>query len=253
MTTLTPALELPRPIRILVISPHHDDIEFGPAGTIACWIDQGAEVTYCLVTDGGAGSNDPSIDRETLVALRKKEQLAAAEQVGVSDVRFLDYPDGVLQPSLELRRDLTRLIREIRPERVLISDPTLVVARNSYINHPDHRAAAESAMHAIFPSAETRPIFPELLAEGYEPHKVSDVFVFFPGEPSHWVDTTAGVDRKLAALACHGSQVAPERLPEIREGEAETGRRFGVDYAELFRVIQLRPIPTNGASGDGQG
>ena len=250
MTEQQPALHLPRPINILVVSAHPDDIEFGPAGSIACWVDQGAAVTYCLVTDGGAGSNVPHQERETLVALRKEEQLRAAAMVGVKDVRFLGYPDGVLQPTLALRRDLTRLIRAVRPERVVINDPTLVWPRGNYINHPDHRAAAEATLYAVFPSAETRPIFPELLAEGNEPHKVSEVFITYTPEPTHFVDTTAGMERKLAALACHASQVGETSLKRVRQREAETGQRFGVAYAETFRVIQLRPISSNGTGAD---
>ncbi|PMP83580.1 MAG: PIG-L family deacetylase, partial [Chloroflexus aggregans] len=144
------------PEPIVVIAAHADDIEFAAAGTIAGWAAAGHPITYCIVTDGSAGSNEPGADLTALVQRRQKEQRAAAAVLGVHDVRFLGYRDGVLQPTLELRRELTRLIREVRPFRVLCQDPTLVFAGKSYINHPDHRAAGEAAIYAVFPSAETR-------------------------------------------------------------------------------------------------
>jgi LmbE family N-acetylglucosaminyl deacetylase len=233
MTTATP-------MRILVIVAHADDIEFGVAGTVANWTDEGAQVTYCLVTDGGAGSNQPDADLAALVRLRQEEQLAAAAVVGVHDVRFLGYQDGTLQHTLELRRDLTRLIRDIRPDRVVISDPTMVFAGNFYINHPDHRAAAEAALYAIFPSAGTRPIFPELLAEGYEPHDVSEVYVQFSETPDLFVDISHQIERKIDALLCHKSQVGEEVREMVMKWDAEAGKPHGYAYAEAFKVMKLK-------------
>ncbi len=158
------------------------------------------------MTDGGAGSNEPGADLAALVQQRKAEQLAAAEVIGVHDVRFLGYPDGVLQPTLELRRDLTRLIRQVRPERVVCQDPTTVLL-DSYINHPDHRAAGEATLYAVFPSAGTRPVFPELLAEGLEPHQVKELYLTLTTRPNAHVDISATMDRKIKALLCHRSQV----------------------------------------------
>ena len=160
---LQPAPKRDESCHIMVTAAHHDDIEFGVAGSVARWIrDEGATVTYVIITDGGSGSNDPSLTRAEIVALRRKEQLEAAARVGVCDVRFLGYPDGSLQASLELRRDLTRIIRETKPYRVVCQDPTTVFVRSQYINHPDHRAAGEATLYAVFPSAETRPIFPRI-------------------------------------------------------------------------------------------
>src|SRR5690606_8017625 len=176
--------------RVLVIAAHPDDIEFGAAGTVATWTRAGIDVAYCIVTDGSAGSNDPGVSSSHLAEIRRQEQIEAAARLGVSDVRFLDYQDGVLQPTIELRRDLTRLIRELRPQRVVISDPTTVLVSGDgfhYINHPDHRAAAEAALYAIFPSAESRPIFPELLAEGLEPHHVNEVWMTLTNQPDVFV------------------------------------------------------------------
>ncbi len=227
------------PEPILVIAAHADDIEFAAAGTIAGWVAAGHPVTYCIVTDGAAGSNEPGIDPAALVRQRQAEQRAAAQALGVQDVRFLGYPDGILQPTLELRRELTRLIRELRPFRVLCQDPTLVFAGNTYINHPDHRAAGEAALYAVFPSAETRPIFPELLAEGYEPHKVRELYLMFPAAPDLYLDISDRIEQKIASLLCHRSQLGPEVAEWVRKWDAEHGAQLGVDYAEAFRVIRF--------------
>jgi LmbE family N-acetylglucosaminyl deacetylase len=179
-----------------------------------------------------------------LVRTRQQEQCDAAAILGVRDVRFLGYPDGTLQPTLELRRDLTRLIRELKPDRVLISDPTMVFAGGFYINHPDHRAAAEAALYAVFPSAGTRPIFPELLAEGYEPHDVAELWLFFTAQPvdTH-IDISAQIERKVQALLCHKSQVGPEVADMIRKWDSEAGQPHGYAFAESFKVMKLKEEP----------
>lgn len=224
---------------ILIIAAHADDIEFAAAGTIAKWAAAGHPVTYCIVTDGSAGSNEPGANLAALVVRRQEEQRAAAAVLGVHDVRFLGYRDGILQPTLDLRRELTRLIREIRPFRVLCQDPTLVFAGNTYINHPDHRAAGEAALYAVFPSAETRPIFPELLAEGYEPHKVRELYLMFPSVPDLYLDISDRIEQKIESLLCHRSQLGPEVADWVRTWDAENGTKIGVAYAETFRVIRL--------------
>ncbi|WP_322487501.1 PIG-L deacetylase family protein [Chloroflexus sp.] len=228
-----------QPEPILVIAAHADDIEFAAAGTIAGWAAAGHPITYCIVTDGSAGSNEPGIDLAALVARRQDEQRAAAAVLGVHGVRFLGYRDGVLQPTLELRRELTRLIREVRPFRVLCQDPTLVFAGSTYINHPDHRAAGEAAIYAVFPSAETRPIFPELLAEGYEPHKVRELYLMFPPAPDLYLDISDRIEQKIESLLCHRSQLDPEVADWVRKWDAENGAKIGTAYAEAFRVMRL--------------
>lgn len=241
-----PVEALTEPIKIVVIAAHHDDIEFGVSGSVAKWIDEGADVTYVIITNGGAGSNDPDTDIAALIATRREEQLAAAAVVGVTDVRFLDYQDGVLQPTLDLRRDLTRILREVKPYRVVCQDPTTVLFQDSYINHPDHRAAGEAAIYAVFPSCESRPIFPELLDEGYEPHKITELYLNLSLNPTHYMDITDTIERKIESLKTHVSQIGePEKAEEgalkfIRERNAESGERVGVDYAEFFRVMILR-------------
>ena len=234
-----------KPLRILIIAAHPDDIEFGAGGSAAVWTEAGAQVTYCLVTDGAAGSNEKDADLAQLKQRRKEEQLAAAKIVGVTDVRFLDYADGSLQPTLELRRDLTRVIREIRPDRVVIQDPTAILlsrdedGNDGYINHPDHRATGEAALYAVFPSAETRPIFPELLEEGLEPVHIEELYLQMSDKSNIAVDITTVHDRKLQSLLSHRSQLNEEALDWVTSFDKEMGKLAGVEYAEIFRVIRF--------------
>jgi LmbE family N-acetylglucosaminyl deacetylase len=229
------------PEQVLVVVAHADDIEFGMAGTVARWTDAGTKVTYCIVTDNSSGSNEPGADIAALVQTRREEQLASAAVVGVTDVRFLGYRDGMLQPTLELRRDITRIIRELRPQVVATTDPTMVFSQeNGYINHPDHRAAAEAATYATFPSAETRPIFPELLDEGLEPHKVSKLYLQFAQQANLHVDITEYWDRKAEALLCHVSQrITDETINMVRKWSEEGGKEHGMGLIESFRVMTL--------------
>lgn len=242
---LKPVPVFTEPKHVMVMVAHHDDIEFGLGGSIAQWVREGATVTYVIMTDGGAGSNDPAITRDWLVAERQREQIAAAAQIGVHDVRFLGYTDGMLQPTLELRKELTRILREVKPYRVVCQDPTSVYLEDTYINHPDHRAAGEVATYAVFPSSETRPIFPELLAEGYEPHKVSELFLTLTTKPTHYVDIGNVMEDKLAALAHHVTQIGAGEdaqngaLKWIREWDERSGVAVGVPAAELFRVMKF--------------
>lgn len=250
---------LQEPINIVVTAAHHDDIEFGAAGSVARWVREGAIVTYVIITDGGSGSNDPDVAYEDLVALRREEQMKAAAAVGVEDVRFLGYPDGTLQPTLELRRDLTRIIREVKPYRVVCQDPTTVFAWDFYINHPDHRAAGEATVYAVFPSAETRPIFPELLEEGYEPHKVGELYMDLTANPTHFMDISGTMEVKIESLRAHVSQIKEGEEAEkgalkwIREGNAEGGKKVNVEYAEFFRVMKFDREPKNEAQPESTG
>lgn len=233
------------PERAVVIVAHADDIEFACAGTIARWTDNGCIVTYVIVTDNGAGSNDPLTLKDELIALRKQEQISAAAVLGVQDVRFLGYQDGVLQPTLELRRDLTRVIRELRPQLVILMDPTTIItADNTYINHPDHRAAGEAALYAVFPSAGSRPIFPELLAEALEPHDVGRVYMMLTNHPTYFVDVSRVYDRKAESLRCHKSQLNDEVIEMVRKWDEEAGKQHGADYVESFRMLNFTP-PAN--------
>ncbi len=248
-----PAPKRDQPYHIVVTAAHHDDIEFGVAGSVAKWIQgEGATVTYVIITDGGSGSNDPAMTRAELVALRREEQLRAAAIVGVSDVRFLDYPDGMLQATLELRRDITRIIRETKAYRVVCQDPTTVFVQSQYINHPDHRAAGEATIYAAFPSAETRPVFPELLAEGHEPHKIGELYLNLSMQATHYVDISDVFALKMQSLGAHVSQIGAGEDFEngakkwISERSRESGKAVGVEFAEFFRVMKFdeeRPDP----------
>lgn len=227
------------PLRVLCIYAHPDDSEFGIGGSVARWADEGAEITYCVITDGAAGSNAPDVDLKELRRTREAEQRAAAAVLGVKEVLFLGYADGSLVPTIELRRDLTRLIRQLRPQRVVCGDPTAVFYGDEYINHPDHRAAAEAATYAVFPSAVTRPIFPELLAEGYEPHQVRELYISGAVQPNTHVDISATLERKIEALRCHVSQVDPGDGQWVRDWAAETGKAAELAAAEAFLVMKL--------------
>jgi LmbE family N-acetylglucosaminyl deacetylase len=236
-------------MRILGVFAHPDDPEFSMGGSAAIWADQGHHVYYCIVTDGSSGSNDPNQDLAELVTLRQSEQRAAAAILGVTDVIFLGYRDGTLEPTIELRRELTRLIRQLKPDRVVSGDPTAFFYGDEYVNHADHRAAAEAAITAVFPSAPTRPIFPELLAEGYEPHQVKELYITNTeaGSIVH-IDITSAIDRKIEALRCHKSQLDPGDGTWIRDWAAQDGKAAGLEYAESFRVMRLVREPEGSAA-----
>jgi LmbE family N-acetylglucosaminyl deacetylase len=237
------------PERVLIIVAHADDIEFGMGGTVARWTAAGTQVTYCIVTDNSSGSNDPTMTRERLIQTRQEEQIAAAKVLGVQDVRFLDYPDGQLVHTLELRRELTRIIRQVRPQIVATMDPTTIFSPgNEYINHPDHRASAEAAIYAVFPSSENRLIFPELIVEGLELHHVKQVYLNFSLQPNLYVDISTTWDRKMESLLAHKSQVGEEVREWIRTSDTEVGKAGGYELAESFRVMTInrdQPAPEN--------
>ena len=234
------------PERVLIIVAHADDIEFGVSGSVARWTDVGTKVTYCIVTDNSSGSNDPRVERSKLIATRQREQVASAKVVGVDDVRFLGYPDGGLEPTMDLRRDLTRIVREIRPQIVVTFDPAMVYSTDfGYINHPDHRAAGEAAMYAVFPSAGTRPIFPELLDEGLEPHDVDAVYFTLTTAPNLFIDIADTIERKKAALRCHASQIGDREIDMVARWNAEAGKEHGYAYAESFFKLQLQSQDEN--------
>src|SRR5438876_11803205 len=195
--------------RILCIAAHPDDLEFTVSGSVARWTSEGRDVTFCLVTTGGAGTNEHTPSSEGLIPIRKDESREAARILGVHDVIFLGHQDGVVEPTLALRRDLTRVIRRCRPDVVVCGDPTVRYYGNEYLNHPDHRAVASAALDAVFPSSETRSIFPELLAEGLEPHKVKLVLITGAVPPDTWIDVGETLPVKVAALKAHASQVGP--------------------------------------------
>jgi len=228
--------------RVLVIMAHPDDFEFTVGGTVARWAREGKRVIYVVCTDGSRGSNDPAITPQQLTAIRKAEQEAAARVLGVAEVVWLGYEDGTLQHTLALRRDLTRVIRRYRPDIVICQDPTVRYHGDSYLNHPDHRAASDATLDAVFPSARTRYIFPELLAEGLEPHKVREVYVRGASAPNFWVDIGETIEVKIAALQAHESQVgqSPGLEARIRDWAQEEAKGQNMTYAESFQRFTLR-------------
>ena len=231
------------PPRVLSIHAHPDDQEFTVAGTLAKWAKAGSSIVTVCITSGNAGSNEstpPDMTREKLVPIREDEQRQACRVLGISEVVFLGYEDGVLQPSIPLRRDLTRLIRRHRPDAVVCGDPTVRFYGSTYLNHPDHRAAADVALDAVFPSAETRLIFPELLDEGLEPHHVKAVYIHGSTRPDTFIDIEAFLDIKVAALREHKSQMGKWDPAEmIRGWAAEQGKRKKLAAAEAFRRMTL--------------
>jgi len=224
----------------MFIFAHPDDIEFGSAGTAARWVQGGAEVAYLLLTSGDVGIADLSLTRAEATAIREQEQRDAAAAVGVQEVVFLREPDGLLVNTLELRRRLVREIRRFRPEVVVCGDPTAWFVDATYINHPDHRAAASAALEAVFPAAGQPHLFQELAGEGLSAHKVRKVYVEGWGGGDTWVNTSSTIDLKIAALRCHVSQMRewdPE--PMLRQWSAEAAKGKEMAYAETFRVITL--------------
>jgi LmbE family N-acetylglucosaminyl deacetylase len=236
--------EPPAPKRAMSIHAHPDDQEFTVGGTLAKWARADCDIVTVCITRGGAGSNKftpPDMTREALVSIREDEQREACRILGVKETIFLDYEDGMLEPSIALRRELTRLIRRHRPEAVLTGDPTVRFYGPTYMNHPDHRAAADVALDAVFPSAGTRLIFPELLAEGLEPHEVREVYIHGADRPDTYVDIAEVLDVKLAALRAHKSQMGEWDPAEmITQWAAEQGRRRKLKAAESYRRMILQ-------------
>ncbi len=227
--------------RVLVITAHPDDVDFGAAGTVTTFTDAQVAVAYCIVTDGEAGGNDRDLSRAEMAELRRKEQTAAAAEAGVSDLTFLGHPDGGVTASFELRRDLCRAIRSFRPQRVLTQSPERNWDR-IYASHPDHLAAGEAAACAVYPDARNPFAFPELLDEGLEPHTVDELWLMSYPSPTVAVDITDVFDRKVAALRSHRSQVGDgEQLRDLlRDWSMAMAKAAGLDdgrLAEAFRVV----------------
>lgn len=228
------------PESAMVIVAHPDDIEFSCAGTLARWARAGARISYVLCTSGEVGIARPGMTREKAAEIREAEQRAAAAIVGATEVVFLREPDGLLQPTLELRKKLVREIRRFRPEVVVTGDPTVVWASDDYINHPDHRAAATAALDATFPAAGQPNLFEDLEQEGLKAHKVRKVYSQVWGDGPLAVSIDDTIDVKVAALRAHESQMNgwdPE--DQIKEWAAETARGKDMRHAEAFRVVTL--------------
>ncbi len=223
------------PSSAMAIVAHPDDIEFGCAGTVAKWTRRGTHVVYVVVTSGNIGTHDPAYTTETLAAAREKEQRAAAAICGVTEVEFLGYHDGEVMPSLELRKDLVRIIRKHKPDVVISMDPTMMWGGSNYINHPDHRAVAIATLDAIAPVASMPLMYPELGA----PHRVREVWIQWTEKPDMWVDISETIDLKMQALAQHKTQVGSDTVEGLRHWALEAGK--GLAPAETFKVMMLVP------------
>lgn len=227
--------------KALVIMAHPDDPDFTCAGTAIQMVRHGIEVTYMILTNGDKGNHNPEITRNQLIALRKIEQRNAATVCGVQHVLFMGEEDGFLQPTRELRLRVVREIRRIRPELIIITNPERYLVGDGYINHPDHRNAGLVALEAIFPAADNMMFFPELLDEGYQPHKVSQMYVFGHPQPNVKIDITADLETKIAAICCHQTQITQpaEAKPRWLERWGEKQEDGSVRYFEQFKVMKF--------------
>lgn len=235
------------PESVLLIQAHPDDAEFSCAGTIAKWAAAGAEIHYCSITSGDKGSADAQMTGVSLANMREGEQRRACEILGVKSVTFLGYQDAMLVSDLNLRRELVRVMRTIRPTTLVCQDPTMRYGGREYINHPDHIAAGEASLAAVFPSTRDRMTFPELLQEGLEPHTIPNVYIYGAAEPDCWVDITSAIETKIAALKAHASQLGEWDPTEMmyewatRSAYSNPMKPEGSGrYAEAFKYMHLR-------------
>ncbi len=246
-TAQTGQTEQKAPKRVLIVMAHPDDGEFMAGGTLARWAAEGRDIYYCLITDGQVGdAGDTEITSEELAKVRQREAQAAADALGVQHpVIFLHYFDSRVEPTLQLRMDIARVIRQVRPDVIICQDPTQRWSGSGYINHPDHRAAGEATLAAIMPLSDTRLATPELNAEGLAPHKVKEIYMGSSQNADRWVDIEGYLDRKVAALRAHKSQMRDwDPAQGVEQWARETGnsaKRHGHDmtYAEAFKYIRL--------------
>jgi LmbE family N-acetylglucosaminyl deacetylase len=224
-----------------VVTAHPDDVDFGAGGTIAQWTAKGIEVAYCIATNGDQGGEDPDLPRDQMPVIRQREQRAAGAILGVTDIEFLNYRDGWLEPTIELRKKIVKAIRRVKPDRMIIQSPERNWDRLG-ASHPDHMAAGEAAIQAVYPDARNRFAFMELLDEGLEPWRVKEVWVTSMITPNHYIDITETFPKKMAALHAHESQTAHNSELEkmVREWGERNAAAAGLPegrIAEAFRVV----------------
>jgi LmbE family N-acetylglucosaminyl deacetylase len=224
----------------LILFAHPDDADFMCGGTVAAWARNGCEVHYVVITDGSAGSNEPGATREELRGIREREQRAAADVLGVKTVTFLGEVDGHLEVNADTRRSVCREVRRLRPDVMVAPDPSRLWSGDRYVNHWDHKQAGVLALTAVMPDAPSRPMFPELLDEGFEPFEVPSLWLASESADTY-VDISATIDTKLAALAEHVSQHTEDAEPWIRNFAEENGKASGQGYAyaEAFKALRL--------------
>ncbi len=235
----------PRKQVVLAVGAHPDDIDIGSSGSIAKWIKEGAEAYYLVLTDGSKGFEDPKIPDKELIKIRRAEQQKAADILGVKKVFFLDFVDGELENTPILRKEIVKIIRQVKPTTVMCFDPTVVYdTERNFINHPDHRVAGQATLDSVFPFARNSRTFPELLKEGLKPHVVEELLLTSFFKINFYVDISQTIDLKMEAIACHTSQFKDmEKFRErIKEGNFKIGQKANpkAKYAESFTKITLR-------------
>ena len=226
--------------RGMVVVAHADDAEYSCSGTVAKWCAEGWDVVYVLCTDGSKGSADPNMSGDRLVKVRQEEQRNAGKVLGLRDVVFLGYEDSMLEPSLALRREIAREIRRHKPDVLICPSPVRQLNGYGGLSHPDHFAAGEATMTAVFPTARDRLTFPELLEEGLEPHKVREVWVMWPEQPDIYVDVTDYIEVAVQALAQHKTQVGDDDVDfDIKDERRQIGDKVGFQYAEAYKRFRM--------------
>lgn len=230
---------------ILAVAAHPDDLDFGCSGSIAKWINDGALAYYLILTDGSKGSKDLTITKEVLIETRKKEQKKAAGLLGVKKVMFAGFVDGELVNSYELRREIVKIIRSVKPDIVITTDPTLIYsAEYGFINHPDHRACGQATLDSIHPFSKNFRSFPDLLEQNLKPHSVSEVLLINFSNGNYTVDITKTFDKKVQSLRVHQSQIGHIDLKTFRQRlekrAINLGKKIKAKYAESFIRIKLR-------------
>jgi LmbE family N-acetylglucosaminyl deacetylase len=227
--------------RILVVMAHPDDCDFGAGGTIAQWTAKGISVSYCIITNGDQGGEESDVPLEEMAKVRQREQRDAGAALGVSDITFLNHRDGWLVPTIELRKEIVREIRKSKPDRMVIQSPERNYER-IFASHPDHLAAGEVAIQAVYPDARNPYAFTDLKEAGFEPWRVKEVWITSSPTPNHFVDITDTFPKKIAALKAHVSQTAHNA--ELEEMVRSWGERNATSQglpvgrvAEIFKVI----------------
>ena len=224
----------------MVVFAHADDAEWGCSGTVAKWCAEGWDVVYVVCTDGSKGSSDPEVTPDKLRKMRQKEQRNAGKVLGLREVVFLGYEDSMLEPSLDLRRDIAREIRRFKPDVLICESSVRRLDHDGWLGHPDHLAAGEAAMAAVFPTARDRMSFPELIDEGLEPHHVREVWVMDSQHAAKYVDVTEHMEIAIQALKQHESQVTGEEVGDHwKRWRSRAGEKVGLEYAEAYRRFHL--------------
>lgn len=230
---------------VLGVAAHPDDLDFGAAGTVAKWASLGAEAYYLILTDGSKGSANRHLSSSDLIKMRRKEQANAAKVLGVKKVFFCDYEDGHLRCDMSVKRDIARIIRKVKPDVVITMDPTMVYSlKQNFINHPDHRAAGQATLDAVFPLARDHLTFPELLAEGLEPHNTPTLLLINFDQSNFFVDITDSLEKKMKALAAHTSQMDDviQVQSYMKNTAKELGKQVDCEYAEGFLRLEVSSL-----------